>query len=194
MESKIFVDLKHGKDYDLGMIKLEEIFKSGMAGFGAEQLTYTLVKRNERVAIYERSRENGVIKDVEVFLVKVVPKGTVIFGSEPSKEDREMYCANSEFGRTAFSYHNSGARSAAIKKFDELNQLKEEIDHPSSEKEIIVPEGEWTTNMLADANSTNYITASLYIKENLNKTIKFLYEKNTNPGGRGKKSKFYAAI
>lgn len=176
------------------MIKLEDKFSSGMAGFGAEQLTYTLLKRNDRVAIYERSRENGVVKDVEVFKIKVVPKGTVIFGSEPSPEDREHYCATSEFGRTAYSYHNVGARAAAYKKFDELNKESEEKTNPPAEKEFIIPEKEFTITQLSILNNMSYINSSNWVKANLGTKIKFLFEKNMNPGGRGKKSKFFSKI
>lgn len=172
------------------MIELQKTFVSGVGGFsGPEVLTYTLVKREGMFAVYERSK-NGKVKDYEAIEIKLIPKGTTIFGSEPSLDDEERYPSNNDFSKTAFSYHGRFAKEAALEKMQKMI-LEQNQESVPKKQEFIIPPGEFTTNQFAEANKTNYVTAFNWIKENLGAKIKFLYEKNLNAGGRGKPSKFY---
>jgi hypothetical protein len=106
------------------MIELEKEFVSGAGGFSADPLTYTQLKRNEKAAVYMRSRD-GKPYDYETFLIKVKPKGTRIF-NKILEDDEECYPSCSQFGRIAWSYGNVGM---AMFRFHELThgKIKEEI-------------------------------------------------------------------
>ena len=80
------------------MIKLEKTFVSGDGGFSNDPLTYTLVERTESAAVYERSRQ-GMIKDYEVFKIRVLEKGKKIF-TKIVQEDTEQYPSSEQFGKT----------------------------------------------------------------------------------------------
>ena len=112
------------------MIKLPLEFTSGAGGFAAEPLDYKQVVRSDKAAVYQRSR-NGIVKDYEVFKIKVLKKGTQIF-QKTVAEDEERYPSSTNFGFIAWSISGGpSAMNAAIAKFDDLN--KEPI-----EKEAVV--------------------------------------------------------
>ncbi len=173
------------------MIELPKTFTSGAGGFsGAEVLTYNQVTRSKSAAVYERSKD-GKVKDYEAFKIKVIPKGTAIFNGPASLDDEEHYPSNNDFGRIAYSFHGKFAKEAALNRFKELNEEKEEIDNPSPEKEMKIPSVEFTTGEFAALNDTNYITASNYIKNNPDK-IKFVREERRQ--AKGKMSKIYKKV
>ncbi len=148
------------------MIKLEENFISGMDGFAQDPLTYTQIQRTDNVALYKRSR-NGIVKDYEVFNIKITPKGTDFFGTA-SLDDKEIYPKANSFGKTAWSYSNLGA---AKFKFNEL------VNPPEHEiQEIKWPETEFTTREFAELNDLTYAKAQKLIKENPN--IEFVGKKD----------------
>jgi len=103
------------------MIKLEVRFMSGDGGFSANPLIYTQLKRTDKVAIYQRSKQNGIPYDYEVFLIKVKPKGTVIF-NKVVQDDTEQYPSTAQFGRVAWAFNDIGL---AMAKFHELTQQTE---------------------------------------------------------------------
>lgn len=168
------------------MIKLETTFVSGEGGFSQDPLTYTQLKRTEKVAIYERSR-NGSVKDYEVFFIKVDPKGKKIF-QQVLEDDREKYPSNNSFGFTAWSFNS---KVAAMRRYE---QLCKEVDAPEEEEEekpLIIPDTEFTVGELAEKNNTNYPTAFLFVKAAVeNGSVKFLREERR--AAKGKASKIYA--
>ncbi len=168
------------------MIQLETTFVSGEGGFSQDLLTYTQVKRTDKVALYERSRD-GSVKDYEVFIIKVDPKGKKIF-DQVLEDDREKYPSNNSFGFTAWSYNN---KKAAEARFEQLCKEATAPEEEEEEKTLIIPDTEFTIGELAEKNSTNYPTAFLFVKAGLEaKTIKFLREERR--AAKGKASKIYA--
>jgi hypothetical protein len=159
---------------------LEEIFISGEAGFSADPLTYTQIIRSKIAAVYKRSK-GEVVKDFEVFLIKVLPKGTKIF-DKITEEDQERYCTTSQFGIIGWSFHGKYGKEAAIRKFEELNKELIEI---VPDKEIILPNDLFSISELAELNKTTYIKASIFVKENLDKTIKFVKKQRRQLKGKG---------
>lgn len=155
------------------MIKLEETFTSGVGGFtGQDVLTYRQLIRSEKAAIYERSRD-GVIKDYEVITIKINPKGFQVFNGKPLEDDTEMYPSTGQFGFKAWSFHGSNGKQAAINKFNELN-TDQAVKNEENEMEEVVnsnttfifpSSATFSTRELADTNKTEYITASLWIKD-----------------------------
>lgn len=99
------------------MKQLEKQFISGAGGFSFNPLTYTQIVRNDRYAVYERSREEKV-KDYETIKIKVIKAGTQIF-NKTVIEDEEHYPGTSEFGRTAWSFAD---KTAALKRYDTLSK------------------------------------------------------------------------
>jgi hypothetical protein len=182
------------------MIKLETEFVSGEAGFSQDPLTYKQVKRTDAVALYERSR-NGVVKDYEVFLVKVKAKGTKeTFPNGVVKileDDTERYPSTGQWGRIAWSFRCKGGAEA---KFDELvkgvtEEAEEEEKPESSVKTVVltIPEGEWTVGELAEKNHVSYPAAFLFVKAALGEQkVKFVREERRH--AKGKASKLYSKV
>jgi hypothetical protein len=175
------------------MIKLALEFISGVGGFSAEPLTYKQIKRTDTVALYQRSRA-GVVKDYEVFIIQMDPKGKVLtFPGGVTKtveEDIEKYAITSAWGRLAWTFKNPGGAGA---KFDELVQkgVNDAIEEETPEKTIIVPDTEFTIGELAEKNGVEYPQASLFIKEAIAaNSVKFLREERRHI--KGKASKVYA--
>jgi len=105
------------------MIKLETQFVSGAGGFAQEPLTYTQIATNDTAAVYERSRD-GKVKDYEVFLHKVTPKGFVQKFPNGKvnviEDDTQTYPSSEQFGKRAWAFHGTKAKEAAMTKFNEL--------------------------------------------------------------------------
>jgi len=170
------------------MIQLEAQFTSGVDGFSANPLTYTQLARTQRAAIYERSRD-GKPKDYEVFIIKVDLKGKQIF-QQVLEDDRERYPTASQFGFIAWSFNN---KDVAFERFKELNEELNAPEESKVEKIIVIPSGEFSVAQLADHNKVSYIEASAFVKENLDKTIKFVRQFKKE-GQRGKPANFYTKI
>lgn len=166
------------------MKTLEKVFISGVGGFSSNPLTYTQIVRKGQYAVYERAVD-GKIKDWEVIYIKVVPKGTNIFGTI-STEDVEFYPSTGGWGKHGFSFHGKYGKESAIEKFERL--IKEK-PLEMAQKDILIPLKEFTTTDLAHFNNINYTNAAKFIKEQINLgQIKFLREQKNV---KGKPSKIY---
>lgn len=167
---------------------LEKVFISGVGGFSSNPLTYTQIIRKNQFAVYERSLNNK-IKDWEVIYIKMVPKGTDLFGAI-STEDTEFYPSTGQWGKHGFSFHGKYGKEAALNKFKLLTKEKHA---PEIKSDIKIPPKEFTTNGLAKLNNINYTNAAKFIKEQISLgKIKFLREENKN--SKGKASKIYEII
>lgn len=90
---------------------------------------YELEKRGEKSLIYRQiDDEDGDLVAYEVFRLKIDPP-KVVFGISLNK--REVFPANEDFGKWAWSYK---LRERAEKKFQELENSKEEITGEISEE------------------------------------------------------------
>lgn len=204
------------------MIQLEKKFVSGVGGFSSDPLTYTQIKRNEKVAVYERSRD-GKPYDYETFLIKVKPKGFKIF-NKVLEDDQECYPSCSQFGRIAWSYGNIGM---AMHRFHELThgKVKEEVvegDEELQEPEVksdsvvepivkapaiikaddakpykgpdlVIPVGEFSTRQLAAHNNVDYTAAFLFRKE-LERKGKIKFSRKQKAEGRGKPTDIFVTV
>jgi len=196
----------------LYMITLKKQFVSGVGGFATEPRTYTQLMRTETVALYSRS-VNSVIKDYEVFKIKILPKGTRIF-QLITEDDEEKYPGSSQFGRIAWSYNQyqaalhcynslckNGTNGMSIVDDDTDidDDEKNEIETPvvkvekiaKVKKDLIVPVGEFTVGEMAEQNSVNYVTAFLWVKSSVGDgSVKFVRDERRNV--KGKLSKIYS--
>ena len=205
------------------MIQLKTSFVSGVGGFSSNPLTYTQLKRNDKVALYERSRD-GKPYDYEVFLIKVKPKGTKIF-KKILDDDQEHYPTASQFGRFAWSY---GSKGFAYHMFHELTHGKaEEVmvpEDPGSDHEddtttdshpiketpskaapvtepakpykgpnLLIPVGEFSTKELASHNQVQYPIAFLFRKE-MERQGKIKFSRKQKAESRGKPTDIFVSI
>jgi hypothetical protein len=185
------------------MIEVEKEFVSGDGGFSANPLTYKQLQRSGTVALYERSRD-GKIKDYEVIIIKMDPKGKVqkfpdiVKKDENGKEisripgsvkvledDTEKYPTSSQWGHLAWSFHALGG---AEDKFDSV--VKSETAPEEKEVKLTLPDGEFTTTELATYNKVPYPSAANFVKKSLAaKTIKLL--RTEQRAAKGKESNIY---
>lgn len=162
------------------MIKLPITFVSAAGGHQQNPLTYTQVIRNDKVAVYVRSKD-GLIRDYEVFKIRLTKAGTVqkFPNQEPRivSEDIESYATTSDWGGRAFSFHGKFAKEAALRQYEKMSKsaIIDEVTDDSIEESpsfanttFIFPNTEkFSTKDFAAVNNCEYITASLYIKESV---------------------------
>lgn len=167
------------------MIKLEKEFVSGEGGFSANPLNYRQLKRTDKVALYERSRD-GKIMDYEVFFITMFLKGRRVF-AKVLEDDEEHYPSTGQWGKIAWTLPNF---ETALKRFNELEN-RSNIPENEEETPLTIPDGEFTVRELAENNNIEYIVASNFIKTALEiGTTKCVGEKRFH--AKGKPSKLYA--
>jgi hypothetical protein len=170
--------------------------------------TLTQVKRSVKNAIYKVTDSTGIVKGYEVFRIKVVPKGTDIYGTI-LEDDQENYPAKGSFSKTAWYI---ASLDRAIKRFEELESDSplNQNDHPedsTSENEstppnikrrkrierapLVFPAIEFTMQDLATLNKIEYHTAANMFKE-ANVNSRFVISRKVKSAtGRGKPTNVY---
>jgi hypothetical protein len=87
-------------------------------------------KKENGVAMYERQNMDGTFRSYEVFIVKVVPKGTALPGGNTVQETYEQYPGCAAFGKTAYDCKTIDTAETRfeelVKKVKESNDAKEE--------------------------------------------------------------------
>ena len=77
---------------------------------------YTLVKRNNKAAIYSQKDSDGLLIGYEVFEVKIQP--SFIFpGTSTVNPEKERFPGNEDFGKFAWSYCTE---TKALEKYNEI--------------------------------------------------------------------------
>ena len=183
------------------MIKLEETFTSAAGGFAGEPLNYKQLIRSDKAAVYERSRD-GIVKDLEVIKIRIVPAGTVQkFPNGVTKtttEDEEIYATTSLWGKIGFSFKN---KQAAINKFNELNTAQavkdedetNEVETPTHTNTTFIFPATFSIKDFAEKNNCEYITASLFVKEQIgNGSVKQIGEERR--AAKGPMTKIYSKV
>lgn len=163
------------------MKMLETSFVSGDGGFAADVLNYQQVIRSDKAAVYCRSR-NNLIKDYEVFKIRIFPKGHKIF-QQILEDDEERYPSTGQFGISAWSYRN---KTAAIQHFEFLNKEASKIVTVSVQTEnLIIPDKAFSINEFAESNNIEYSNAFLFIKDAIKKNlIRFARQERRNARGK----------
>lgn len=110
------------------MKKLQKEFTGNFDRVGNTK--FIQLKKENGVAIYERQHMDGSTRSYEVFIVKVIEKGTALPGGNSVQETYEQYPGCAAFGKTAYDCKTIGS---AEERFDELvkkvkcsNDAKEE--------------------------------------------------------------------
>ena len=175
------------------MITLPQTKRWTGDGFGdTDARIFTLVQRNEKVALFKRTVEKtGRSDGYEVFVVKMRLKGQALPGGLFEQEDREVYPSAGSFGKTAWHIHNL---PFAKQRFEDLT-LKgaveaEEENAPA--KTYLIPAGDFTTKEFAAANNVEYSEATIWLRENTGTLVLITGERKPPAGTRGKASKTFA--
>ena len=110
------------------MKKLQKEFTGNFDRVGNTK--FIQLKKENGVAIYERQNMDGSTRSYEVFIVKVIEKGTALPGGNSVQETYEQYPGCAAFGKTAYDCKTI---ASAEERFDELvkkvkcsNDAKEE--------------------------------------------------------------------
>jgi len=99
------------------MKKLQKEFTGNFDRVGNTK--FIQIKKENGVAIYERQNMDGSTRSYEVFIVKVVEKGTALPGGNTVQETYEQYPGCAAFGKTAYDCKSI---DTAETRFDELVQ------------------------------------------------------------------------
>jgi len=110
------------------MKKLQKEFTGNFDRVGNTK--FIQLKKENGVAIYERQNMDGSFRSYEVFVVKVIEKGTALPGGNSVQETYEQYPGCAAFGKTAYDCKTI---VSAEERYDELvkkvkcsNDAKEE--------------------------------------------------------------------
>lgn len=195
--------------YSLFMITLPATKIWTGDGYGAAYAhTMTLIKRSVKHAIFERKDKHGTIVGYEVFRIKIIPKGTEIYGTI-TEDDAENYPSQGSFGKTAwFVATLTRANELFTQLESELVTLSFDDENESAEIQyapvkrgrkkvnrtpLVYPVGEFSVKCLAEHNKVDYSVAFVMMKEDIEKhAVQFVREQHL--GGRGKPTKFFKAI
>ena len=133
------------------MKKLEKEFTGNYDRVGMNR--FVQLRKENGVAIYERYNTDDTLRSYEVFIVKVVPKGSPLPNGKVVEESYEQYPGANAFGKTAYDCRSL---AQAEERFDQLVQkvkdsaeAKEEAiksgkpnrgKRTSNKKTVVVPE------------------------------------------------------
>ena len=204
------------------MKPIEAEFQSNANGMGVMVFRMVCRGRNaanKTVYIYSRrypDQENPSLW--EVFIPTIKKAGTYPLPNNKSityTEDFEEYPGASKFGFSAWSC-NSLPHAKMV--YERLMAIGEVVEAPEEPEPLIVgavaiadslapkhrgrqkgprpaltvPIGEFSTNELAEQNKVDYPAAALFIREALDKTIRYVRCEQRN--ARGKKTNLYTAM
>ena len=166
------------------------------------------LKKENGVAIYERQNMDGSFRSYEVFIVKVVPKGTALPGGNSVQETYEQYPGCAAFGKTAYDCKTI---ASAEERFDELvkkvkcsNDAKEEsiktgvpvkrgrkASTKMNVKMTLKKDSKFTINMLNTYTGVNTVYIRKAVNEWLESGVITINGTVKPESGRGKPSTEY---
>jgi len=191
------------------MKKLQKEFTGNFDRVGNTK--FIQIKKENGVAIYERQNMDGSFRSYEVFIVKVVPKGTALPGGNTVQETYEQYPGCAAFGKTAFDCKTI---DRAEERFAEL---VEKVKASADAKEEAVKTGnpvkrgrkagpkmnvkmplnkgtKFTISMLTTYTGINTVYIRKAVKEWLNDGVISVNGNVKNETGRGKPSIEYVVV
>jgi hypothetical protein len=189
------------------MKKLQKEFTGNFDRVGNTK--FIQIKKENGVAIYERQNMDGSTRSYEVFIVKVVPKGTALPGGNTVQETYEQYPGCAAFGKTAYDCKTI---DTAEKRFDELvkkvkdsadakeeavktgNPVKRGRKANSKTATVTVPSGKFTMKMLMSEYQLPQPTLYLIVKKWIAEAKVGVVDSVRNESGRGKPALVYQAL
>lgn len=189
------------------MKKLQKEFTANYDKVGNNK--FIQIRKENGVAIYERQNMDGTHRSYEVFIVKVVPKGTPLPGGNKVQETYEQYPGCAAFGRTAFDCKTI---DRAEERYDELVQKVKDSTEAKEEAEktgqpikrgrksnpktatVKVPTGKFTMKMLISEYELPQPTLYLIVKKWIEEAKVSIVDSVKNESGRGKPALVYQAV
>ena len=189
------------------MKKLQKEFTANYDKVGNNK--FVQLRKENGVAMYERLNMDGTHRSYEVFIVKVVEKGTPLPGGNKVQETYEQYPGCAAFGRTA---HDCKTMDVAETRFAELvekvkasAEAKEEAaktgqpirrgrkSNPKTAT-VTVPTGKFTMKMLISEYQLPQPTLYLIVKKWIADAKVSIVDSVKNESGRGKPALVYQAL
>lgn len=185
------------------MKKLQKEFTGNFDRVGNTK--FIQLKKENGVAIYERQNMDGSTRSYEVFIVKVIEKGTALPGGNSVQETYEQYPGCAAFGKTAYDCKTIGS---AEERFDELvkkvkcsNDAKEEsiktgvpvkrgrkASTKMNVKMTLKKDSKFTINMLNTYTGVNTVYIRKAVNEWLESGVITINGTVKSENGRGKPS------
>ena len=188
------------------MKKLQKEFTGNFDRVGNTK--FIQLKKENGVAIYERQNMDGSTRSYEVFIVKVIEKGTALPGGNSVQETYEQYPGCAAFGKTAYDCKTI---ASAEERFDELvkkvkcsNDAKEEsiktgvpvkrgrkASTKMNVKMTLKKDSKFTINMLNTYTGVNTVYIRKAVNEWLESGVITISGVVKSESGRGKPSTEY---
>ena len=185
------------------MKKLQKEFTGNFDRVGNTK--FIQLKKENGVAIYERQNMDGSFRSYEVFIVKVIEKGTALPGGNSVQETYEQYPGCAAFGKTAYDCKTI---ASAEERFDELvkkvkcsNDAKEEsiktgvpvkrgrkASTKMNVKMTLKKDSKFTINMLNTYTGVNTVYIRKAVNEWLESGVITINGTVKSENGRGKPS------
>lgn len=185
------------------MKKLQKEFTGNFDRVGNTK--FIQIKKENGVAIYERQNMDGSTRSYEVFIVKVIEKGTALPGGNSVQETYEQYPGCAAFGKTAYDCKTI---ASAEERFDELvkkvkcsNDAKEEsiktgvpvkrgrkASTKMNVKMTLKKDSKFTINMLNTYTGVNTVYIRKAVNEWLESGVITINGTVKSENGRGKPS------
>ena len=189
------------------MKKLQKEFTANYDKVGNNK--FIQLRKENGVAMYERQNMDGSHRSYEVFIVKVVEKGTPLPGGNKVQETYEQYPGCAAFGKTAFdckTIDRAESRFAElVEKVKASTEAKEEAEktgkpvrrgrkaNPKSAT-VKVPSGKFTMKMLINEYQLPQPTLYLIVKQWITEAKVAVVDSIRNESGRGKPALVYQAL
>ena len=185
------------------MKKLQKEFTGNFDRVGNTK--FIQLKKENGVAIYERQNMDGSTRSYEVFIVKVIEKGTALPGGNSVQETYEQYPGCAAFGKSAYDCKTI---ASAEERFDELvkkvkcsNDAKEEsiktgvpvkrgrkASTKMNVKMTLKKDSKFTINMLNTYTGVNTVYIRKAVNEWLESGVITINGTVKSENGRGKPS------
>ena len=185
------------------MKKLQKEFTGNFDRVGNTK--FIQLKKENGVAIYERQNMDGSFRSYEVFIVKVIEKGTALPGGNSVQETYEQYPGCAAFGKTAYDCKTI---ASAEERYDELvkkvkcsNDAKEEsiktgvpvkrgrkASTKMNVKMTLKKDSKFTINMLNTYTGVNTVYIRKAVNEWLESGVITINGTVKSENGRGKPS------
>lgn len=187
------------------MKKLEKRFKCNYDKVGDN--IFTQIKREGKVAIYERSWPDGGVRSYEVFIIKTVEKGAPLPNGTKVEETYESYPGSAQFGKTAF---DCKTLDRAEERFLELQEKVKNSEEAAEEAQrtgkrnrgkrskvkpvVKVPKGKFTMKMLVTETGMTQPQLHPIVKQWVKDGVVSVIDSVKAEGGRGRPSLVYQCV
>lgn len=191
------------------MKKLQKEFTGNFDRVGNTK--FIQLKKENGVAIYERQNMDGSFRSYEVFIVKVIEKGTPLPGGNTVQETYEQYPGCAAFGKTAYDCKTIDTAEARfeelVKKVKNSNDAKEEsiksgkpvkrgrkASAKMNVKMTLNKGSKFTISMLSTYTGVNTVYIRKAVKEWLADGVITVTGEVKSETGRGKSSTEYTVV